>query len=368
MKKNPYLHSFRSLFPPHSRSQEDLVSWMLRAHERTSTLRGEGAIRPEVLERFCLRPLQVGQRYFECDEIDGDWEDHEIYRLTEESPQGSDLMVRNLFYKKVALRVLGEIYDDCPDLPDHLIHVSCTGYTSPSAPQAYFSEKKAPNITHAYHMGCYASMPAVRMARALVNSEEADLVDIVHNEVCGLHMDSSVHTPEQMVVQSLFADGHIKYRMSKEPHGRCLKVFSVKEKLLPDSGDAMTWIPGPFGMKMSLSKEVPARIKGSLAEFVLDLCKDSKLDWRDFQESGLLAIHPGGPKIIESTQRLLEMRDDQVAYSQQVLKQRGNMSSATLPHVWKAILDGNAPAGTKVMGLTFGPGLTVFGTMMEVMG
>ena len=51
--------------------------------------------------------------------------------------------------------------------PDDIIHVTCTGYEAPSAVQKLAVRRgwqDRVGITHAYHMGCYASMPAVRMA------------------------------------------------------------------------------------------------------------------------------------------------------------------------------------------------------------
>lgn len=80
----------------------------------------------------------------------------------------------------------------------------------------------------------------------------------------------------------------------------------------------------------------------------------------------IFAIHPGGPKIIDSVQEVLELSNDQVVESKKVLFERGNMSSATLPHVWSEILNNNYPVGTKVISYAFGPGLTLFGSVFEV--
>jgi len=45
------------------------------------------------------------------------------------------------------------------------------------------------------------------------------------------------------------------------------------------------------------------------------------------------------------------------------------MSSATLPHVWKAILDDDAvPSGTLIVSLAFGPGLTIAGAILRKSG
>jgi predicted naringenin-chalcone synthase len=80
----------------------------------------------------------------------------------------------------------------------------------------------------------------------------------------------------------------------------------------------------------------------------------------------MFAIHPGGPKIVEHIQGELGLRDDQVAISKAVFRENGNMSSATVPHILKEIVDESAiKPGTRVVSLGFGPGLTVTGLVLE---
>jgi predicted naringenin-chalcone synthase len=68
---------------------------------------------------------------------------------------------------------------------------------------------------------------------------------------------------------------------------------------------------------------------------------------------------------VDLVQHVLELRDPQVAASRDVLLRFGNMSSATLPHVWREIVHDDAiPSGTPVVSLAFGPGLTVAGSLM----
>ncbi len=303
---------------------------------------------PSILKRFSVSDKQITQRFFETDR-------EKIYHLTQSTPSGLGIGDRHKFYASRALEVVQEIYTS-ELTPDHLIHVTCTGYLSPSAPQIYFQNKeRTPEITHAYHMGCYASLPAVRMAQAFADSRKQK-VDVVHTEMCSLHLNPSDHTPEQMVVQTLFADGHIKYSVGPKNLGRRLEVISIKEKLIPDSTEDMTWSPSAVSMQMSLSKEVPEKIRGHLTEFIRELTVHHPGEY-------LFAIHPGGPKIIDLIQSQLELTDEQVAFSRKVLKERGNMSSATLPHVWKEILESDYSG--KVLSLAFGPGLTIFGGIFE---
>ena len=184
--------------------------------------------------------------------------------------------------------------------------------------------------------------------------------------MCSLHHDPSAHTPEQIVVQSLFADGHMKYSISGQTEGISFKIKAIKEKLIPDSEDDMTWVPSSFGMKMTLSREVPAKIGEELLSFLQEMCRESGYDFLDLQKKAIFAVHPGGPKIINAVAAKLGLSADQVRASVKVLKERGNMSSATLPHVWHEILLSQPEAGQMVISLAFGPGLTIFGSIFEV--
>lgn len=361
MTRDIFLHTFHPVLPSHYLPQESTVEWILKAHKKNAQLKGE-ELSTEKLRRFCLQGNFIKTRYFECDDIDENWESHSVYHLTSKTPDGASIGKRNEFFSEKSQHVFSEIYAD--DVPDHLIHVTCTGYLSPSPAQVFYSKKsRTPSITHAYHMGCYASLPAVRMGMGLHLIQD-ERIDIVHTEMCSLHLDSGRHTPEQMVVQTLFADGHIKYSISHEKKG--FRILKVKEKLVADSLSDMTWVPDAHGMRMTLSREVPFKIRDSLPEFIGDLCLESGCSLEELISKGIFAIHPGGPKIIEAVQKKLELSDGQIEMSQKVLFERGNMSSATLPHVWHEILKSEPEKGTKVLSLAFGPGLTIFGALFEV--
>ena len=56
----------------------------------------------------------------------------------------------------------------------------------------------------------------------------------------------------------------------------------------------------------------------------------------------------------------------QVQASNTILRNYGNMSSATLPHVWQAMLEDPAVApGRLIVALAFGPGLTIAGAILR---
>lgn len=332
----------------------------------------------KLFRRYGVKASQISQRYCESDDVlSVDFSENTIYKIDKNHSNGVDINKRADFFSENAFEIINRFYNlNLPEeRPDHILHVSCTGYISPSAPQRIVSEvlwEKNTDVTHAYHMGCYASLPAIRLAKSLVLAEamEENLqfrADIVHNEMCGLHMNALAQTPEQMVVQTLFADGHIKYSASTkiQANGKNLKVLMIMEKIITESQHDMSWTPAPWGMQMNLSREVPAKIKPELKIFTHELLKKAGIP----AEQGLnaiFAIHPGGPKIIDSVAEVLELRENQISESRKILFERGNMSSATLPHIWEEILNNNYPAGTKIISFAFGPGLTIIGSLFEV--
>jgi predicted naringenin-chalcone synthase len=289
----------------------------------------------------------------------------QIYRLGER-PTGVPLAVRLQYFDAFVTSIFERYYPDRENPPDDLIHVSCTGYLSPSGAQKIVSKRgwgQATAVTHAYHMGCYGAFPAIRMGMGFLASGKRN-VDIVHTEVCSIHSNPSLHAPDQIVSQTLFADGFIKYSIAQKTNSPHLKILAVHEEIIPDSIESMTWNVVDWGNQISLSKEVPVRIARALDRYLKALCEKG-----GFAESlsgkALFAIHPGGPKILKQIQERLDLTDQQMAHSIAVLKECGNMSSATLPHIWEAILaDPTVPDGAPLISLAFGPGLSISGSIM----
>ena len=125
----------------------------------------------------------------------------------------------------------------------------------------------------------------------------------------------------------------------------------------------MRWLAGDHGMHMTLSRDVPEQIAAVLRAFVLELYQRAGIELDRMRDSDVR-----GPSRRPAHHRRraaqLELDEPQVAASREVLLDYGNMSSATLPHVWMR-LDQTAAAGTLIASLAFGPGLTVCGALFE---
>lgn len=370
------ISEFSNILPKFKLSQLQSIEWLSECH-RTSIENSLNSLESEkkdwkrLFDRFGVKAEQIAERWTECPDITAKslWHENLIYQLKPEQTTGVNTEQRTLFYAKRAREIFHEFYSGNYSPPDHLLHVTCTGYISPSAAQSLVVEKKwrgSIGVTHAYHMGCYAALPAVRIASAFASDNLQ--VDIVHTEMCTLHLNPSIHTPEQLVVQSLFADGHIKYSVTNvlpENAEIGLRVLKIREWLLPDSQEDMSWIPAAWGMKMTLSRNVPEKIMASIKVCFLEMLEESRIEPRRAMNA-IFAIHPGGPKIIDAVEKCLELKMEQTKHSHYVLHTRGNMSSATLPHIWEEILKTKPDAGTLVVSFAFGPGLTIFGSLLEI--
>jgi len=332
------------------------------------------------LARFGCGQDKIAWRAYElADCTNTRWSEMQVYRL-DEHPTGVGALARTRFFTKTVEGVFDRLYSECETPPTDLLHVTCTGYDSPSAAQRMVAGKgwgAHTRVFHVYHMGCYAAFPALRAAGALAagsGRHGPDLrppIDVAHTEICSLHLSPLAHTPEQLVVQTLFADGFIAYgvldQASWDHRSPALELLAQDEQIVPDSADAMTWTCSDWGMEMGLSRDVPERIASVLITFVDRLAQRAGIGNQELSEA-VYAVHPGGPKILDRAREVLHLDETQLACSRRVLLQRGNMSSATLPHVWMELVrDADIAAGRAIVSLAFGPGLTICGAIMRKM-
>jgi alkylresorcinol/alkylpyrone synthase len=296
------------------------------------------------------------------------------------NPTGETLDERMNLFEEIACDVFERVYRDSQAAPpDDIVHVSCSGYVSPSPVQSFLSRRGwlGVGVTHSYHMGCYGAFPAIRTALGLVGSSYISLpkpkrrVDLVHTEFLSLHFDLLGDEPDNFVTSTLFADGFIKYAAYPQSEfakrgGGGLKILAVDEYILPDSLPEMTLRPGPLQFDMSLSKRVPFMIRDSIGDFVRAICGQVGLDFEREKAAMIFAIHPGGPAILNQIRGRLGIEESAVALSRRVLYEHGNMASATAPHIWQLIVESpEIPRGSKVLSMAFGPGLTVIGALFE---
>nr|PZN25963.1 MAG: naringenin-chalcone synthase [Pseudomonadota bacterium] len=383
------LGNFRALEPAHEKTQAECLAWLAAAHARAEATRAAGLgracdeerFRAEMarrLARFGCGPDKIESRGHEIADFEHTrFEDMEVYRLCD-APAGRGMLERTRVFARVTEAALERLFENVTRAPGDLVHVTCTGYDAPSAAQRLVASRgwgAETRVTHAYHMGCYAALPALRIAAGFLSVPRtlapsgARRCEIVHTELSTLHLNPLVHTAEQLVIQSLFADGCIAYALEREHErasgGPGLALLAEEEHILSGTEQAMTWTASDFGMQMTLAPTVPGSLAEALGGVVARLAARAELSAMALG-GALYAVHPGGPKVLDRVRAALRLDEAQIAGSRALLRRRGNMSSATLPHIWMDLVrDPTIVPGTLVVSLAFGPGLTVSAAVMQ---
>src|SRR5271169_4996125 len=162
-----------------------------------------------------------------------------------------------------------------------------------------------------------------------------------------------------MLCFSLWGDGCAASLVSAEARGIELKTFHTTT--IEDSAQQMAWRIGGSGFDMMLSGQVPRTLASALPIKV-----DAILGGRRNHQIDLWAVHPGGRSILDAIATTLELAEDALDVSRDVLRRFGNMSSATVIFVLKSLLD------RRLQGLgcamAFGPGLTAESMIFESIG
>ncbi|WP_442802164.1 type III polyketide synthase [Sphingobium sp. CR2-8] len=248
-----------------------------------------------------------------------------------------------------AIRGLGSLDD-----VTHLVLASCTGFVAPGIDQLLAQRlglDATVERTLIGFMGCYAAVAAMRTAYHIVRSQPTAVVLVVTVELSTLHLQQADDL-ESLLAMLLFADGAAASLVSARPVG--LEISAPFSVALPDSGDLITWTVTDTGFAMGLSGMVPGRVASALA----DPDMHQRL-WADGRTDSW-AVHGGGRSILDAVERGLDLPENALDTSRAVLRDCGNMSSATLMFVLARILADDARPSAGVA-LAFGPGLAVEG-------
>ena len=233
----------------------------------------------------------------------------------------------------------------------HLLITCCTGFTAPGLDLELVERCRLPpsiERTIIGFMGCYAAINALKLARHIVRSDPKARILIVNFELCTLHLQDTSDLAK-LLTFLLWGDGCAASLVSSAPHGISLDSFRAVH--FPDTAELMRWNIGDSGFDMVLS----ARCRRSSSRaFVIH--GNEILEGADPKTIELWAVHPGGRTVVDAVERAFAIAPAALSASRGVLRDFGNMSSASIMFVLNRLLaaGGRNAAGC---GMAFGPGL-----------
>lgn len=243
----------------------------------------------------------------------------------------------------------------------HLITVSCTGMSAPGLDLDIMEVMELPvntQRTSVNFMGCYAAIHALKLAHAFCSSTPGANVIVVCTEFCTLHFQKE-NTTDNIMSSLLFADGCGAMLVQQADNIKGIRLQNFFSEVAFNGKKDMSWQLSGKGFLMTLTGYVPELLKEDFEKLVTKALSAAGVSRTDVTH---WCIHPGGKKILQVIEESLALKDDELACSYEVLKNYGNMSSASIVFVLQLIMKeiemqpGNA---ANIFAAAFGPGLTM---------
>ncbi len=250
----------------------------------------------------------------------------------------------------------------------HIVLSTCTGFFAPG-PDVVLMDRLglSPSVQRSIlgFMGCFAGLNGLRAADHIVRAEPDAVVLQVAVELCSLHFQTRADL-KTLVSNLLFSDGAAAavYRRSDGRERRAPRIAGTASSVAFDTRDEMGWVIGDHGFEMTLADSVPRHLRSEAPRFVRSLLGSSTAR-ATLADVGGWAVHPGGKKILDGIHEALGLEPQALDASVGVLRDFGNMSSATVLFVLQRLFREHEPASRRpTVALSFGPGLTMEGAVL----
>ncbi len=226
---------------------------------------------------------------------------------------------------------------------DHIIFVSSTGITTPTVDAHLINELQMdPHIkrTPIWGLGCVGGAVGLTRAMEYTKAFPKSAVLLIALEICSLAFHREDYSKSNIVSLALFSDGAAasivsgnEHRLSNTPNINLLKSLSTTYY---DSLGVMGWEVVDDGFKAIFSKDIPTIVRKEVKPNIEQLLSESSLSISDLTQ---YAVHPGGAKVLMEYEGSLNLPEGAFKHSRKVLREHGNMSSATVLYVLKEIMD-----------------------------
>jgi alkylresorcinol/alkylpyrone synthase len=311
-----------------------------------------------LLKRIFVDNQSIGYRHFALDEP------------TEVLEESQDELIAR--YKKFGVRVAVEAANKAlsnaglaPDEVDALVVNTCTGYLCPGL-TSYVSEAlPLREDVHPFDlqgMGCGGALPNLETAHNYLQVHPNSNALIVAVEICSatLYFDEA---PDILVSNAIFGDGAAAAVLTNRPGNGRIRLKGFSAGMYPQDRHYLHYRTENSKLRNVLRMRVPV-VGAKRGKEVLDrLLAQSGMDYQDIQH---WVVHPGGEKVLDAFQRALNLPDEAMVASRDVLYNYGNMSSATVLFVLDEVLRSHAPQpGDVGLMCSFGAGFSAYAGLLE---
>jgi predicted naringenin-chalcone synthase len=246
---------------------------------------------------------------------------------------------------------------------DFVATTTCTGRLTPSVDAHLIARLGARSDVQRVHVGdtgCASAMVALQQAWNHLHAFPRHRALVIAVEICSAayFLDERL---ESAVAHAIFADGAAAVALSGDGPGPAIITTRTlfRSEHLPAMG-----FEYPGGRpRVVLSKDVRrigASMMGEMARALMEtqgLKRDAVAHW---------VLHSAGRRVLDRARELLDLTDAQMAPARGVLREYGNMSSATILFVLERLLRAEvAVPGDWGLMIGLGPGFAAEGALLR---
>lgn len=210
-----------------------------------------------------------------------------------------------------------------------------------------------------FGLGCVAGAAGTSRLFDYLQGHPTQVALLVSVELCSLTFQLDDTSISNLVGVNLFGDGASALVAVGRDHPLAGKtpgpeVIACESHFYPKTEHIMGWDVGSHGFRIVLDPGVPAIVEAHLKHDIQHFLAAHK---RTFDDITSWVSHPGGPKVLQSIQKVLELDDEALALSWQQLTLTGNLSSSSVLFILRETIHHRRPvSGSEGIMMAMGPG------------
>lgn len=284
---------------------------------------------------------------------------------------------RNELYQKKAIAHSLRAIDEClsndffltKDIPhqavDAIVFVSSTGISTPSIDAHILNQREfKENVTRIplWGLGCAGGASGLARADEWLSVHPESTVLVVCVELCSLTFQKNDYRKSNFIGTALFGDGISAALVvgKKSEYNQVRKkaspsVTGSDSRMKKGSLDVMGWNVVEQGFEVIFARSIPQLVETFWRSHIGEFTSKIGVKRDDF---AFFVAHPGGKKVLQAFENVLEIPSDKLRHSYDVLHRHGNMSSATVLYILQAWMKEEVAPGEKSILSALGPGFS----------